>query len=77
LAWLRYRDISVIPIVGARHLEQLEDNLASLELELTPGEVAALDEVSAIEMGFPYETFNRERIITLVYGGMRDKILTT
>src|SRR6266852_7153527 len=34
LAWLRYRDIPVIPIVGARRVAQLEDNLASLELEL-------------------------------------------
>src|SRR6202790_417620 len=35
LAWLRYRDIPVIPIVGARRVSQLEDNLASTELELT------------------------------------------
>ena len=76
LAWLRYRDVSVIPIIGARRLEQLQDNLASLELELTLDQVAALDEVSAIEMGFPFDTYNRERIVTLVYGGMRDKILT-
>ena len=75
LAWLRHRDIPVIPIIGARRLAQLEDNLASLELELTPDQLAALDEVSAVEMGFPYDTYNRERIRTFVYGGMRDKIL--
>src|SRR5215469_9670399 len=28
LAWLRYRDIPVIPIIGARQLTQFEDNLA-------------------------------------------------
>jgi aryl-alcohol dehydrogenase-like predicted oxidoreductase len=55
LAWLRYRDIPVIPIVGARRLEQLEDNLSSLELELTRDQVEALNEVSAIEMGFPHD----------------------
>jgi len=37
LAWLRYRDVPVIPIVGARKLSQFEDNLASLSLALTPG----------------------------------------
>lgn len=77
LAWLRRRDIPVIPILGARRLAQLEDNLASLELDLTQDQVAALDEVSAIEMGFPYDTYDRERIRAFVYGGMRDKILTT
>ena len=76
LAWLRYRDIPVIPIIGARRIEQLESNLASLELELTPDQVAGLDQVSAIEMGFPFDTYNRERIMGFVYGGMRDKILT-
>src|ERR1700693_3247181 len=32
LAWLRYRPVAVIPIIGARKLSQLQDNLASLEL---------------------------------------------
>src|SRR5579862_4104395 len=43
LAWLRYRDIPVIPIIGARRVAQLEDNLASLSLELTRDQIDALD----------------------------------
>jgi aryl-alcohol dehydrogenase-like predicted oxidoreductase len=31
IAWLRYRTVPVIPIIGARKLSQLQDNLASLE----------------------------------------------
>ncbi len=31
LAWLRYRPVPVIPIIGARKLTQLQDNLASLD----------------------------------------------
>jgi aryl-alcohol dehydrogenase-like predicted oxidoreductase len=76
LAWLRYRDIPVIPIVGARRMAQLEDNLTSLNLELTGDQVDALDEASSIEMGFPYDVYKRERIVTFVYGGVRDRILT-
>jgi aryl-alcohol dehydrogenase-like predicted oxidoreductase len=76
LAWLRYRDIPVIPIIGARHLQQLEDNLVSLGQELTREQIATLDEASAIEMGFPHDTLNRERIKGFVYGGMREQILT-
>ncbi len=75
LAWLRYRDIPVIPIVGARHVSQLEDNLASLELKLTREQISALDDASAIEMGFPHDFYENELVKTVVYGGLRDKIL--
>jgi aryl-alcohol dehydrogenase-like predicted oxidoreductase len=75
LAWLRYRDIPVIPIVGARSVAQLQDNLASLELTLTPEQVAILNEASTIEMGFPHDFFEKEMVKTLRYGGLRDKIL--
>jgi aryl-alcohol dehydrogenase-like predicted oxidoreductase len=30
LAWLRYRRVPVIPIIGARKISQLQDNIASL-----------------------------------------------
>ncbi|HVH88473.1 MAG TPA: aldo/keto reductase [Terriglobales bacterium] len=75
LAWLRYREIPVIPIVGARKLDQLRDNLASLDLELNPEQVALLDQASAIDLGFPHEFYERELVKSMVYGGMRDKIL--
>lgn len=34
LAWLRQRPVPVIPIVGAKRLEQFKDNLACLDLKL-------------------------------------------
>src|SRR5258705_10739456 len=36
LAWLRHRSVPVIPIIGARKLNQLEDNLKSLEISFSP-----------------------------------------
>jgi aryl-alcohol dehydrogenase-like predicted oxidoreductase len=75
LAWLRYRDIPVIAIIGARKLAQLQDNLASLEVQLTARQVASLDEASAIELGFPHDFFRRDMVRALIYGGMRDRIL--
>jgi aryl-alcohol dehydrogenase-like predicted oxidoreductase len=75
LAWLRYRNSPVVPIIGARRISQLEDNLASFNLELKPDQIKALDEASAIEMGFPYDQYTRERIETFVYAGMRDRIV--
>jgi aryl-alcohol dehydrogenase-like predicted oxidoreductase len=75
LAWLRYREIPVIPIIGARRISQLQENLASLELQLTTEQVSALDDASAIELGFPYDLYRNELANALAYGGMRDKIL--
>jgi aryl-alcohol dehydrogenase-like predicted oxidoreductase len=54
LSWVGRRP-RVHPIVGARSVEQLHDNLAARDLVL-PAELAArLDEVSAIEPGFPHD----------------------
>jgi len=76
LAWFRYRDVPVIPIIGARKLSQFQDNLDSLTLNLTPEQVRRLDEASHIAPGFPHEFYQREMVRTFVFGGMRDQILT-
>ena len=55
LAWLRYRPVPVIPIIGARKLSQLKDNLASFDLTLSADQLKTLDEASRIELGFPYD----------------------
>jgi aryl-alcohol dehydrogenase-like predicted oxidoreductase len=75
LAWLRYRDIPVIPIIGARRISQLQDNLESLTLELSENQVSELDAASAIELGFPHDFYEQEMVKNFVYGGMLDRIL--
>jgi aryl-alcohol dehydrogenase-like predicted oxidoreductase len=75
LAWLRYRPVPVIPIIGSRRIAQLEDNLASLTLTLSPEQVTALDEASAIEMGFPHDFYSKDLVRNFIFGGMRDRIL--
>lgn len=53
LAWLLARDTVASAIVGARTPAQLRASLAAVDLDL-PGEVhAALDDVSAPEIGYP------------------------
>jgi len=74
LAWLRTRPVPVIAILGARKLSQLQDNLASLNLSLSPEQVKALNQASQIELGFPYHFYAKEMVRTLIYGGMRDQI---
>jgi aryl-alcohol dehydrogenase-like predicted oxidoreductase len=75
LAWLRYRPVPVIPIIGARKLSQLQDNLASFDLSLSKEQVQALDEASQIDLGFPYSLYGKEFVRAIAYGGMRDQIL--
>jgi aryl-alcohol dehydrogenase-like predicted oxidoreductase len=73
LAWLRYRAVPVIPIIGARKLSQLQDNLASFDLTLSADQLRTLDEASRIELGFPHDLYPKSR--TFTYGGLRDQIL--
>jgi aryl-alcohol dehydrogenase-like predicted oxidoreductase len=75
LAWLRYRSVPVIPIIGARKLSQLQDNLASFDLTLSADQLKTLDEASRIELGFPYDLYTKEMLRAFTYGGLRDRIL--
>jgi aryl-alcohol dehydrogenase-like predicted oxidoreductase len=74
LAWLRYRPVPVIPIIGARKLSQLHDNLKSLEINLSPDQLSRLDAVSAIPLGFPHDFFANEMVRTFAYAGLADRI---
>lgn len=75
LAWLRYRPVPVIPIIGARKVAQLQDNLASLELDLSAEQVKSLDDASSVEVGFPHYLYNAQMTRALAYGGMRNRIV--
>jgi aryl-alcohol dehydrogenase-like predicted oxidoreductase len=53
LAWLLAKSVVTSVIVGAKRLDQLQDNLAAVELTLTAGELRQLDEVSALAPEYP------------------------
>ena len=53
LAWLLAKEAVTSVIIGARRMEQLDDNLRSVDLTLTAEEVARLDEVSATPAPYP------------------------
>ena len=74
LAWLRHRSVPVIPIIGARKMQQFEDNLKSIEVKLSSDQVEKLDLVSAIDLGFPHDFYNLELVQGLVYAGMRSRL---
>lgn len=74
LAWLRYASVPTIPIIGAKKMSQLEDNLASSEVELDKEELKLLNEASAIKLGFPQDFYDLPMAHTFLYGGLRDRI---
>jgi aryl-alcohol dehydrogenase-like predicted oxidoreductase len=54
LAWLLAKPQVTSVIFGARNLEQLNANLAAVELELGKPHLDALDQASAFDLGYPY-----------------------
>jgi aryl-alcohol dehydrogenase-like predicted oxidoreductase len=53
LAWTMARSPAVHPIVGARRLDQLLDNLGSLDVELTGEAMKRLESAADVDIGFP------------------------
>ena len=53
LAWLLHQKAVSSVIIGAKRLDQLEDNIAATDVELTEQELDALDEVSALPKEYP------------------------
>ncbi|MFB9366593.1 aldo/keto reductase [Kitasatospora sp. NPDC001664] len=53
LAWVMQHGPHVHPVVGARKLEQLEDNLAAVDVRLPDEAVARLNRASEVPLGFP------------------------
>jgi aryl-alcohol dehydrogenase-like predicted oxidoreductase len=74
LAWLCDRPSSVIPIVGARRLEQLEDNLDCTSVELTDDVRRRLEEVSRVELGFPHDFLREGFLADMLHGDVAARI---
>ena len=73
VAWIRQRSKRIIPIVGVRRLDQLDDVLRSTEIELSADDLSRLDAVSQIELGFPYSLL-QSPLGQLVYGDAEPRI---
>ena len=72
LAWISQQ--GHIPIIGARTLEQLKDNLGSLDVTISAEQMKQLDEVSSIDLGFPHDFVTRPGAQKMIYGGMVNQI---
>jgi aryl-alcohol dehydrogenase-like predicted oxidoreductase len=62
LNWVRQGSGVIVPLVGARVLSQLEENLGCLTFSLSDQQMQRLNEVSEIELGFPHEMLNTQKL---------------
>jgi aryl-alcohol dehydrogenase-like predicted oxidoreductase len=53
LAWLLAKPVVTSVILGAKRLDQLQDNLAAVDLNFTDNEIEVLDEVSTLPPEYP------------------------
>lgn len=53
LAWLLHQPVVTSVIIGAKSVEQLDDNLAATTVQLSAEELKRLDEVSALPAEYP------------------------
>ena len=68
LAWLLHRPAPVIPIIGARNLKQMEQNLACVDLPLDAETLAELDALSPPAPTFPESLLAMPPLRTMVHG---------
>src|SRR5882762_7242990 len=70
LAWLLSKSTVTSVLLGASKLEQLENNLSSLNTHLSPEQIKRLDDISRIAMGYPHEHLANPTIQQHISGGV-------
>ncbi|MBS7566976.1 aldo/keto reductase [Mucilaginibacter sp. Bleaf8] len=74
LAWTVQQGFSCIPIVGATKLDQLHDNMRSIDVVLSNDHLQRLDEASKIPLGFPGDFFQEDAVKMNSFGGFYDRV---
>src|SRR6202171_4035028 len=72
VAWVRAK--GVLPVVGTRTPEQLQDHLGALKVTLTDEQVRRLDEVTAIVLGYPHDLNSTPEQRAIMTGHRFDQI---
>lgn len=71
IAWTLLNPAVTAPIIGARTLQQLEDNLGALDVGFTADQRARLEEASDIELGFPHDFLARPMPREAIFGDVK------
>ncbi len=74
LAWMMQQNFSCIPIVGATKVDQLKQNLKTIDVILNDEQKKRLDDISRIPLGFPGDFFKEDAVRNNSFGGFYDKV---
>lgn len=74
IQWVRQSAAHVIPILGARTVAQIEDNLGVLEFELTAAQIDKLSGVAEFKVDFPLSFLTNDHVRGLIFGETFAKI---
>jgi aryl-alcohol dehydrogenase-like predicted oxidoreductase len=72
VAWVKAK--GVLPVVGTRKREQLEDHLATVTLTLSDDQIGRLDAATAIALGYPHDLNSSSEQREVMTGGRFDQI---
>ncbi|MGN7773656.1 aldo/keto reductase [Phyllobacterium sp. 22552] len=71
LAWTLLNPAVTAPLIGARTLQQLEENLGALNVVLDEEHHQRLEQISSIDRGFPHEFLARPMTQAIMTGGLK------
>jgi aryl-alcohol dehydrogenase-like predicted oxidoreductase len=74
IRWAMQQAGVVIPLLGARSVDQLRDNLGASAIRLEDAHLGRLEQASAIEPGFPHDFLGQDAIRELIYGGTLSRL---
>ena len=76
IAWALARrpEVNLIPILGARTVKQLEENLGALDVHLSDEQIKRLDDSVGFQVGFARSFLGAEDVIELIFGETRPLI---
>ncbi len=74
LRWAMQKSQVVIPIVGARKLSHIQSSLKCVDFVLPDSVIKQLDDVSAIEMGYPHDFLQMDMVRKHSFAGTLDQI---
>lgn len=69
IGWAMQQPGVIIPLLGARNVTQLDDNLGALDVVLTDEQLKRLNEASAFDPGFPHDFLAQDAMRDLRTGG--------
>ncbi|EQD55736.1 oxidoreductase protein, partial [mine drainage metagenome] len=55
LNWLLSNPAVTSPIIGARNIEQLKENMGSLGWQISSNDIRRINEASAMDITYPYD----------------------